>query len=180
MKNLKFTIFILCAITMACTNCTKRNTSNHNEDKKINKLPLLDSLSNKKITQDLLLLSPQAQENLKNFDDLQTLSNLIKMMKNSNAFYIQKYTDTTDLAVNTLRENISNDLNTRAISSRLTVLETETALLRHWSEKKMVTEEKLLEANTRLIKAYNSLIIQLNELSLAIPDNIQKELLGED
>ncbi|WP_148781805.1 hypothetical protein [Aquimarina intermedia] len=174
MKNLLIIVSVLLSI---CA-CTEHSSSNN--DQAPVKATVLDSLSDNKITLDLLPLSVQAEEDLKSFDDLQALRNLILTMQNSNAFYIQKYADSTDLAVGTLRENIPNDLNTNAISSRLTVLATETALLRHWSEKKMVTEDKLFEANTRLIKAYNSLVIQLNELSLAIPENIEKELLGED
>lgn len=175
MKNLRLIISILFICTAACTQNTASNTN-----QTTTKLTALDSLSDKTITHNLLSLSTQAREDLESFDDLQALRKLILTMKNSNAFYIQKYADSTDLAVGTLRENIPNDLNTNAISSRLTVLATETALLRHWAEKKLVTEEKLFEANTRLIKAYNSFVIQLNELSLAIPENIEKELLGED
>ncbi|MBQ0741611.1 hypothetical protein J9332_45790, partial [Aquimarina celericrescens] len=58
-------------------------------------------------------------------------------------------------------------------------MSTETNILKELGKRENPDPKKIMDANIRLIKAYNSLVIQLNELSLAIPENIEKELLRE-
>ncbi|GAA0715196.1 hypothetical protein GCM10009430_09340 [Aquimarina litoralis] len=166
----------LCILTIFCTGCKKENTNTIQEEKEIIQL---DSLSKEKATIDVLKLSPEASKNLESFEDFQNLKNLVVSMKESNPFYVRKYADSMNLMVQNFKENISEDLKVNTIISRIAVLATESGLLLQLSENKKQDSQKLINANIRLITAYNSLIIQLNELSLAIPENIEKELLRE-
>lgn len=139
----------------------------------------LDSLSKHKVDLNLLGLSPEATEDLKSFEDFQNLKSLVKSMHRSNPYYIQKYADSVNVLIQTLDEDLTEDFNKKTITSRLMVLATASGLLNYVANKKHPEPSKLLEANKHLITAYNSLVIQLNELSLAIPDNIEKELLKD-
>ncbi|MBP2834106.1 hypothetical protein J8281_18055 [Aquimarina sp. U1-2] len=174
MKNFYFYILILILVLSSC---------NHNKQLPVGQdeqTAKLDSLSKAKINLNLLQPSPQAQEDLKNFEDFENLQHLITTLQASNPYYIRKRVDSLSLLIQTFEENLSEDLNVNTINSRLTVLNTEVGLLQLLSESKQPNPENFLKANTRIIKAYNSLIIQLNELSLAIPDAIEKELLREE
>ena len=166
----------LCILTIFCTGCKKENSNTTQEEKEIIQL---DSLSKEKATVDVLKLSPEASKDLESFEDFQNLKNLVVSMKESNPFYVRKYADSMNLMVENFKENISEDLKVNTIISRIAVLATESGLLLQLSENKKQDSQKLINANIRLITAYNSLIIQLNELSLAIPENIEKELLRE-
>lgn len=139
----------------------------------------LDSLSKEKIKTELLGLSPESTKDLETFEDFQNLKSLIQTMHTSNPFYIKKYADSINVLIQTIDEDLSQDFKKNTITSRLKVLATASGLLNHAALKKSPDAKKLLVANERLITAYNSLIIQLNELSLAIPDNIEKELLKD-
>ncbi len=169
-------IFLLIGITLLCFGCQDDRKAKINTEKPIIKL---DSLSTEKIKLDLVKLSTEAEKNLESFEDFQNLRNLITTLRGSNPFYINKYSDSLSLLVHTFKQNIPKDLAVNPIKSRSNILHTEKGLLQIISEKKHPDPKKLIEANTRLIKAYNSLIIQLNELSLAIPENIEKELLRD-
>ncbi|WP_271782400.1 hypothetical protein [Aquimarina algiphila] len=166
--------FLFIGILLICIGCQSENTANTQEEKPVAQL---DSLSKEKIKLEPLKLSPQAEKSLKNFEDFQNLRNFVISLRNGNSFYINKHADSINVLIGTFKENLSEDLNVNTINSRIGVLATESGLLRLLTEKKNPDSEKIMEANTRLIKAYNSLIIQLNELSLAIPENIEKELL---
>ncbi|WP_299433567.1 hypothetical protein [uncultured Aquimarina sp.] len=167
---------ILLILTITCFGCKKENKAIAQEE---NEIVLLDSLSKEKAKIELLKLSPQAITELENFEDFQNFKTLMLSMSNSNPFYIKKYADSVDLLVQSFNENLSEDLKVNTISSRIAVITTESGLLMQLAEKKNPDAQKLLDANIRLLTAYNSLIIQLNELSLAIPENIEKELLRE-
>ncbi len=166
--------FLFIGILLICIGCQNENTTNTKQEKPIAQL---DSLSKEKIILNPLKLSPEAEKSLENFEDFQNLRSFITSLRNGNSFYINKHVDSLNILIDTFEENLSEDLNVNTINSRISVLSTESGLLRLLSEKKNPDSKKILEANTRLIKAYNSLIIQLNELSLAIPENIEKELL---
>ncbi len=168
-------ILFLCIIVF-CFACKQQEDSNMQQTQPLAKL---DSLSQEKIKLELLKLSPQAEKDLESFEDFQNLRNIMHSLHSANAFYANKYADSVDLLIGTFEENLSEDLNVNTINSRITVLSTESGLLAQLSEKKKPKSEDILNANSRLIKAYNSLIIQLNELSLAIPENIEKELLRD-
>ena len=169
-------LFLLAGILLFCFGCNDSTTSDSKEEIAIIKL---DSISKEKIKSELLKLSPDAEKELESFEDFQNLKSIIHTLHKSNPFHVKKYADSVDLLISTFEENLSEDLNVNTINSRITVLSTESGLLGHIAQKKRPTPEEILEANTRLIKAYNSLIIQLNELSLAIPENIEKELLKD-
>ncbi|GAA4276531.1 hypothetical protein [Aquimarina mytili] len=169
-------LFLLLGSLLLCFGCKTENTSALQDDIKVEKI---DSLSKEKIKSELLKISPEAEKSLESFEDFQNLRSLMHTMHDANAFYAKKYADSADILVGTFEENLSEDLNVNTINSRITVLSTESALLAQLSKKKRVRSEEILGANTRLIKAYNSLVIQLNELSLAIPENIEKELLKD-
>lgn len=139
----------------------------------------LDSLSKAKINLNLLNLSLEAEKDLETFEDFKNLRSFIQTLSTSNPYYINKRADSLELLIQTFEENLSVDHNINTINSRITVLTTEIGLLKLLTERKNPDAEKLLEANTRIVTAYNSLIIQLNELSLAIPDNIEKELMRD-
>lgn len=167
---------ILCILSIFCIACKKENTNTIQEEKEIIQL---DSLSKEKATIDVLKLSPEASKDLESFEDFQNLKNLVVSMKESNPFYVRKLADSMNLMVENFKENISEDLKVNTILSRIAVLATESGLLLQLSENNKQDSQKLTNANIRLIAAYNSLVIQLNELSLAIPENIEKELLRE-
>lgn len=169
-------IFLFLGITLICFGCQNKKTTNNQEKIAIAKL---DSLSKEKINLELLKLSSEAEKSLENFNDFQDVKIMMETMRNANPFYINKYADSIDLLISVFEENLSEDLNINTINSRISVLSTETGLLKLIAEKKKPDSKKIIEANTRLIRAYNSLVIQLNELSLAIPENIEKELLRE-
>ncbi|WP_024770025.1 hypothetical protein [Aquimarina macrocephali] len=169
-------IFLFLGIILVCFGCQGEKTTNIQGKNPVAKL---DSLSKEKIKLNLLKLSPEAERSLEIFEDFQNLRSFITVLRNGNSFYVNKHVDSIDLLVSTFKENLSEDLNINTINSRISVLSTETGLLKLLSEKKNKDSDMVMEANTRLIKAYNSLIIQLNELSLAIPENIEKELLRE-
>lgn len=166
--------FLFIGILLICIGCQNENTANPQQEKPVNQL---DSLSKEKIKLEPLKLSPQAEKSLENFEDFQNLRNFVTTLRNENSFYIHKHTDSINVLIDTFKENLSEDLNVNTINSRINVLSTESGLLRLLAEKKNPDSTKIMEANTRLVKAYNSLIIQINELSLAIPENIEKELL---
>ncbi|MBQ0735812.1 hypothetical protein [Aquimarina celericrescens] len=168
---------LLLGIIILCFACKNEKETNFNTPQ----LPAkLDSLSTEKIKLELLKLSSQAEKDLQSFEDFKNLQSFITTLQNSNPYYINKHVDSLELLVQTFEENLSEDLNVNTINSRLTVIATELGLLKLLSESKNPDAKKILEANARIIKAYNSLIIQLNELSLAIPENIEKELLRDE
>lgn len=167
---------LLLILTIICFGCKNENTINTTEKTEI---VLLDSLSKEKADIDVLKLSTQTAKDLESFEDFQNLKNLILSLNKSNPFHIKKYADSADLLVQNFKENLSEDLKVNPISSRISVLATESGLLLQLTQKQNQDAQKLMDANIRLLTAYNSLIIQLNELSLAIPEDIEKELLRE-
>ncbi len=172
MRSFLYTVLTL---TIICVSCKKENTTIQEEVEIVK----LDSLSKEKAEIDVLKLSPQASKDIENFEDFQNLKKLIVSMSKSNPFHIKKYADSVNLLVQSFKENVSEDLKVNNISSRIAVLTTESGLLLQLTETTSQDSQKLMDANIRLLTAYNSLIIQLNELSLAIPENIEKELLRE-
>ncbi|WP_299185903.1 hypothetical protein [uncultured Aquimarina sp.] len=172
MRSFLYTVLTL---TIICVSCKKENTTIQEEVEIVK----LDSLSKEKAEIDILKLSPQASKDIENFEDFQNLKKLIVSMSKSNPFHIKKYADSVNLLVQSFKENVSEDLKVNNISSRIAVLTTESGLLLQLTETTSQDSQKLMDANIRLLTAYNSLIIQLNELSLAIPENIEKELLRE-
>jgi len=140
---------------------------------------VLDSLSKAKINTNLLTLSAAAEKDLETFEDFRNLRSFMKSLRDFNPYYIDKHIDSLAFLIQTFEENLSKDLNVKPVASRITVLNTELGLLKLNFEVKNPDTQKILDANTRMVKAYNSLIIQLNELSLAIPENIEKELLRD-
>jgi len=173
---MKSLVSLLLIISVICFGCKKENTSVPKEETLA--VPL-DSLSKEKIEVDLLKLSPEATKNLESFEDFKNLQDFIQTLKNSNPYYISKYADSVNVLVQNFDENLSEDLKINTILSRISVLSTESGLLMQLTEKKVPDSQNLIDANIRLLTAYNSLIVQLNELSLAIPENIEKELLRE-
>lgn len=173
MRSLLSLLLILTIIFFGCKNENTINTTEKTE------IVLLDSLSKEKADIDVLKLSTQTAKDLESFEDFQNLKNLILSLNKSNPFHIKKYADSADLLVQNFKENLSEDLKVNPISSRIAVLATESGLLLQLTQKQNQDAQKLMDANIRLLTAYNSLIIQLNELSLAIPEDIEKELLRE-
>ncbi|MFD2563771.1 hypothetical protein [Aquimarina rubra] len=173
MRSLLSILFIISIIFIGCK---KENTSVVSEENKIVKL---DSLSQEKADIELLKLSSKASKELESFEDFQNLKNLISSLRESNPFHIKKYADSVDLLVQSFKENLSEDLKVNNIKSRIAVMATESGLLMQLTQKKNQDPQQLMDANIRLLTSYNSLVIQLNELSLAIPEDIEKELLKE-
>ena len=174
---MKSFVSILCIITIICFGCNKEKNSEENEKDLMTEQ--LDSLSDEKVNIDIIKLSPQATKDLESFEDFKNLRNLMQSLNKSNPFLIRKYSDSIHELIDIFNENLSEDLNVNTINSRTAVLLTESGLLNQLIESKDPNSQKLMNANIRLLTAYNSLIIQLNELSLAIPENIEKELLRE-
>lgn len=139
----------------------------------------LDSLSDEKINVPILKLSSQTKKDLEDFEDFQNLKKMVLTLNKSNAFYIKKYADSVGLLTENVTENLTKELKINTITSRLVVLSTEIGIIKQLIENENPDPKKLLEANKKLVTAYNSLVIQLNELTLAIPENIEKELLRE-
>ncbi|MAQ75395.1 MAG: hypothetical protein CL613_03555 [Aquimarina sp.] len=164
-------IGIILISLFSCKNEVAQNTSSQKIEKE------LDSLSKSQSKIKLLPLSPGTMEKMASFDDFKNFKSLIETMETSNPYYIKQYADSIDVLISTVSENLSEDLETKPIQSRLKLLATESGLLKDIAEEPYPQSEQLLEANTKLLMAYNSLAIQLNELSLAIPENIEKELL---
>ncbi|TPN84015.1 hypothetical protein [Aquimarina algicola] len=169
-------IFIFLGIVLCCVGCQSKKSETSENNVLIAKL---DSLSKDKIKIDLLKLSSDAEKNLESFDDFQNLRSIMTSMRNGNPHFVNKHADSVELLISIFKENLSNDLDVNTINSRIAVLTTEIGLLKLLTEQKNPDPKEILEANTKLAKAYNSLIIQLNELSLAIPENIEKELLRD-
>ena len=156
--------------------CKKENTAVITEK---NQRIQLDSLSKDKINIKVLKLSSEAQKEMEGYEDFQNLKNLMQSMSTSNPFHIKKYSDSVNTIVQVFNESLLENLKVNTITSRIKVLSTESGLLMQLTENDNADPQKLMDANLRLTAAYNSLIIQLNELSLAIPENIEKELLRE-
>ncbi|GAA4275153.1 hypothetical protein U6A24_17440 [Aquimarina gracilis] len=173
---MNFSRISLLVIAILCFACKKEKQIVQDSSQTIVRL---DSLSNAKINLNLLKLSAEAEKDLETFEDFKNLRSFIQTLSTANPHYIHKHVDSLDLLIQTFDENLSEELNLNTINSRITVMSTELGLLKLLSESKNPNPEKILEANTRMVTAYNSLIIQLNELSLAIPENIEKELLRE-
>ncbi|MHA7055658.1 hypothetical protein ACWGOQ_0000445 [Aquimarina sp. M1] len=169
-------LLILFIATTICFGCKKENTSVAKEE---TQLVQLDSLSKEQADLEVLRLSPQASKDLESFEDFQNLKNLMFSMREYNPFHIKKYADSVNLLVQRFEENLSVDLKVNNITSRVSVIATESGLLLQLTEKKNQDPQKLIDANIRLLTAFNSLVIQLNELSLAIPEDIERELLRE-
>ena len=164
-------IGILLISFFSCKNEVAKNTSSQKTEKE------LDSLSKAQSKIKLLPLSPETMEKMASFDDFKNFKSLIETMETSNPYYIKQYADSINVLITTVSENLSEDLDTKPIQSRLRLLATESGLLKDIADEPYPQSKQLLEANTQLLMAYNSLAIQLNELSLAIPENIEKELL---
>jgi len=174
--NLSRFFFLGALFLFLFLSCKNKKESSEN----LQKIVSLDSLSTAKINLNLLKLSGQAEQDLESFEDLKNLRSFMKSFRNFNPYYIQKNTDSLEFLMQTFEETLSKDLDVNTINSRISVISTEIGLLRMIFENKNPTPEKVLEANTGIVKAYNSLIIQLNELSLTvIPENIEKELLRD-
>ncbi|MFC5048122.1 hypothetical protein ACFSTE_01745 [Aquimarina hainanensis] len=168
------TIFIISILCFIGCKQEQSNTGIETEETIV-----LDSLAKEKNKIKILKLSPQAEKDLESYKDFDNLRKLIRSLNNSNAYYTKKYADSIDLLIDTFNENLTKELKVNPISSRMVVLSTESGLLNELKNRKKPVPEKLLEAKKKLVIAYNSLVIQLNELSLAIPDNIEKELLRD-
>ncbi len=173
---MKLSRLFFLGIIILCFACKKEKQSDITE---VKPKAQLDSLSIDKINLNLLKLSPEAEKDLENFEDFKNLKSFVQTLSTANPYYINKHVDSLELLIQTFEENLSEDLNINTINSRITVLSTESGLLKLLSESKNPSSEKILDANSRIATAYNSLIIQLNELSLAIPENIEKELLRD-
>lgn len=139
----------------------------------------LDSLSKQKVNLSMIQLASDADENIDNIEDFNNLKSMISTLNRSNSFYIQRYADSLEILIDTFKESLNTELKSNPIKSRITVLETEAGLLKQLSLKRGVTDEELLEKNKHSLIAFNSLIIQINELTLAIPETIEQELLKD-
>lgn len=176
---MKKIILLLAIIPLCFWSCRKSTPAISSEP---NTQEILDSLSAEKVQLKTLTLSTEAEKKIASFEDFQNLRNLITTLQEANPFHIRKYSDSTDLLIQSFKENLDEgggDINVNSIKSRIVVLSTESGLLMELASKKNPASEDLLNANTRLLTAYNSLVIQLNELTLAIPENIEKELLRD-
>lgn len=173
---MRLLLYIGIVLVTICIGCKEEPAVTVTEETQI---IVLDSLSKEKIKLDALKLSPESSKDLENFEDFQNLKKLIHTMRKSNPFYVRKYADSVQFLVQSFDENMSQDLKVNTIRSRIAVLSTASGLLLQLTEKENPDPQQLMDANIRLLTAYNSLIIQLNELSLAIPENIEKELLRE-
>ena len=164
--------FLVLALTTIC--CSQSNSKKSIEDQLI----YSDSLSKNNAKVKLLSLSPDAQVKLKNFTDYQNLHNFMITLSNANPYYLKKYRDSLDILLFNFKENMAEEqLFVKPIRSRITVLTTRSRLLAEAVDEDNSLEEKVLDQNKKLLEAYNSLIIQLNELSLSIPSIIEQELL---
>lgn len=164
--------FLFLVIILVC--CSKDNTNSSGNHQAF----LLDSLSQKKVSIQLLSLSGDAERKFQNFTDYQNLHNLMLTFRESNSYFIKKYQDSLDILLFNFRENMAEEeLFIKPIRSRVNVITTQHRLLAEAVNKSNTTETDILQHNKKLLEAYNSLLIQLNELSLSIPDNIEQELL---
>lgn len=157
---------------LGCANDTTEPIVN---DQKV--VSVLDSLSTQKINVALLQLSSEAEESIEELEDFKNLRSMMVSLNEANAFFIRKHKDSIGILVNDLEENLSDDYRKNNITSRINLLATASGLLMQLAEKDNPEAKELLNANAKLAEAYNSLVIQLNELSLAIPDSIEEELL---
>ena len=173
---MKSGLYCIAVFLIFCIGCKKEegNLIDANSNATV-----LDSTSTEKITVSLLELSSEAKKELEDFEDFQHLSALLQTMRDSNPYYVQKYADSVKSGVMAFSDNRSARLKVNSIDSRITVLSTRSALLLQHAQKQTVDSKTILNANEELIKGYNSLVIQLNELALAIPDNIREELLQD-
>jgi len=169
-------LWILFGLIFICGSCKNEKTS-----EKITSpiIKPLDSLSKEKIDLDLLQLSPNSKKDLESFEDFQNLKTMIHELHHANPYHIAKNTDSLNILIEYMNENLSQDLKIKPVQSRITVLSTQVGLLQNIVYQQNQEPEKILLANKNLMTAYNSLIIQLNELSLAIPEEIEKELLRD-
>jgi len=167
-------IYLLGSILLylGCANDTTEPIVN---DQKV--VSVLDSLSTQKINVALLQLSSEAEESIEELEDFKNLRSMMVSLNEANAFFIRKHKDSIGILVNDLEENLSDDYRKNNITSRINLLATASGLLMQLAEKDNPEAKELLNANAKLAEAYNSLVIQLNELSLAIPDSIEEELL---
>jgi len=155
--------------------CANDSTEPTVKDQKV--VSVLDSLSTQKINVALLQLSSEAEESIEELEDFKNLRSMMVSLNEANAFFIRKHKDSIGILVNDLEENLSDDYRKNNITSRINLLATASGLLMQLAEKDNPEAKELLNANAKLAEAYNSLVIQLNELSLAIPDSIEEELL---
>ncbi|WP_459210424.1 hypothetical protein [Aquimarina rhabdastrellae] len=139
----------------------------------------LDSLSQQKSDIKLYALSAQAQKDLADSDDFQHLHKKILNIAKANPFYIKRQLDSVSEALQNFESHLRPKQKIKPIESRILVLNTEIGLLQNLIDKRFPNSENILNNNGRLLIAYNSLIVQLNELSLAIPENIKNELLND-
>lgn len=161
-------------IILVCLSCKKDKVLTIQEEAKIAKL---DSLSNEKNKIALIKLLPEAEKKIEKLDDFHNLRKLMKSLHVSNAHTISKHTDSVEVLIRVFRRTLDKSLKENNIISRVNVMSTEVGLLKELTIKSAPNSKKIVAANARLTKAYNSLILQLNELSLAIPENIEKELM---
>lgn len=141
----------------------------------------LDSLKSAKPDINLVKLSAEAERELQNFQDFTQLDTFMNTLHTSNAYFVRKYADSTDFLIQSLKENLKEEkLDINSIKSRTVVLATEAGLLKDLANSDITSsEEKFLSQKERLLIAYNSFIVQINEHFLAIPENIEKELLQD-
>lgn len=171
---MRFLIYLFTLLFLFLGGCQeKKSVSDTSEPKYAS----LDSLSKDKVNLKVLELYPQTSKDLNEYDEFRTLKSSIDSLSNANAFQVFKSVDSLEVHIANFEENIPENLKSNPISSRLVVLSTEIGMLRLQTEKKNPDPAKLKTSKVRLINAYNSLVIQLNELTLAIPSNIEEELL---
>ncbi|UZO82052.1 hypothetical protein NBT05_06165 [Aquimarina sp. ERC-38] len=173
---MKYYVLLLTGIFFSLNFLSCTNVSNQEDNTTI--AANLDSLSSKAVNIPLIPLAPEAKEKLVNFKDYQDLHNLMVTLNKSNPYFIKKYQDSLDILIFNFKENAAEEkLFEKPIRSRISLLTTYANLLSEQTNKDHPNIENILSGNKKLMTSFNSLIIQLNEISLSIPSTIEKELL---
>ncbi len=164
-------------IVLSIISCNKDQKKTPLSDQTI--IVKLDSLSTQKADTSLLKLSPDAKKDLVGAKEFQILHKKIQQIAIANPFSIKKEVDSVHKALLAFEEHLRPEHDTNPIRTRIVILTTEIGLFKEILDTPNLSPEKVLKHNNRLITAYNSFIIQLNEISLAIPENIENELLKD-
>ena len=166
-----FSILVLFCFIFSCSETQKSKLLMERES------AILDSLSNEIIDEKLVALLPETNERLTIFEEFQNLNSFMLVVKNANAYNIRKYADSIDIMVQEVDEILSEEFEEKAIHSRLSLLTTTSSMMNQIALHDNPSQKEILKANLNFVKAYNSFLIQLNELSLVIPEELEMKLM---
>ncbi len=138
-----------------------------------------DSLEQKAILVKFKTLNPDARKDLSDSPEFKPLKSALDSLNDISPETSATLTTKLYERAIDFQEYLPDNLKTNPIEARIKILVTETGMLEHKRNKTTLTTEMLNTSKKAIAEAYDNFVNQVNELYLAIPSNIAKELLQE-